>query len=108
MDSCSSLSIVTFMDSCSSLNSLSVCSMLVFVCSYIIDISDISDRLLLFMFRVLYMFNLNFNSSSIYSNSEISRSHAIRNFDLYCNNFSKIDNTLCKSNAVETCSKEEG
>jgi hypothetical protein len=39
---------------------------------------------------------------------EISRSHAIYNFDMHCNNFSKIDNTWWWPYAAETCSEEEG
>jgi hypothetical protein len=39
---------------------------------------------------------------------EISRSHAISNFYIQCNNFSKIDNTWWWLYAVETCSEQEG
>jgi hypothetical protein len=34
-----------------------------------------------------------FSFRSIYFNHEISRSRAIRNFDIQCNNFSKIEGT---------------
>jgi hypothetical protein len=37
----------------------------------------------------------------------MSRSHAVYNFDIECNNFNKLDNNLWWSYTTETCNEEE-
>jgi hypothetical protein len=51
---------------------------------------------------------INFNLRLIYFNLEISYSHAICNFDVQCDDFSKIDNTWWWPSVAKTCSEEEG
>jgi hypothetical protein len=49
-----------------------------------------------------------FQLRSINFNKEISRSHAIRNFDIQCDNFSKIEDTRCWPYIAEPCNVEDG